>query len=96
MPAPAAPPLSCEFRNTATLRSTIPRKPTISVAQAAERLGIPSRTIYEWCRLGKFPHIRLGTRRILILQSTVDMLLAPGTPAPGVIARVAAGGGDPW
>jgi len=38
----------------------------------------------------------VGPRRILILQSTVDGLLAPGTPAPGVIARVAATEGDPW
>jgi excisionase family DNA binding protein len=66
------------------------------VRQAAERLGVPSRTIYEWCRLGKFPHIRVGTRRILILQSTIDSLLTPGTPAPGVIARVAATESDPW
>jgi excisionase family DNA binding protein len=68
----------------------------LSVRQAADRLGVPIRTLYEWCRLGKFPHSRVGPRRILILQSTVDGLLAPGTPSPGVIARVAATEGDPW
>ena len=65
----------------------IPRKPTVTVAQAAVMLGIPKRTLYEWCRKGAFPHARLG-RRVVISRATVEGLLAPGVVPPAIVARV--------
>jgi excisionase family DNA binding protein len=63
------------------------QKPMLSVARAAEMLGIPKRTLYEWCRTGKFPHLRLG-RKVLVSRETVEGLLAPGVVPSSIVARV--------
>jgi len=69
------------------------RKPTLTVPQAADMLGLPRRTLYDWCRKGAFPHIRLG-RRVLVSRETVEALLAPGVVAPHVLRRL--GSELPW
>ena len=37
----------------------------ISVAEAAKRLGISTRTAYEWVRRADFPAFRIGNRVIV-------------------------------
>jgi excisionase family DNA binding protein len=63
------------------------RKPTLTVPQAADMLGLPRRTLYDWCRKGAFPHIRLG-RKVLVSRETVEGLLAPGVVPSSIVARV--------
>jgi excisionase family DNA binding protein len=58
------------------------RKPTLSVPQAAKQLGLPVRTLYHYCKIGEFPHVRLS-RRILIMQEAVDAALARGDGPTG-------------
>jgi excisionase family DNA binding protein len=58
-----------------------PNTQVYSVAEAAEVLGVPSRTIYGQVARGELPHIRLSGR-ILILRSVIVGILATGLPAP--------------
>jgi len=52
-------------------------RPTISVPDAAKLLGIPKRTLYDYCQQDVVPHIRV-VRKILLLRSTVDAWMREG------------------
>lgn len=54
----------------------------LTVQQAAERSGIPVRTLYRMVEQGKLPHTRVGTGRgsIRIKPATLDRLLEPEAP----------------
>ena len=57
---------------------------TVSVAEAAEILGVSRMALYQAVWGGKFPHIRVG-RRILISTAKLDELLGcdpSDTPSP--------------
>ena len=44
-------------------------RPTVSIQQAADRLGVSRRTVYNWLRLGKLEAKRIGngrTQRVLL------------------------------
>jgi excisionase family DNA binding protein len=60
-----------------TQRELFPRA-TLTVAQAAEILGIPRRTLYAYVAKGEVPGVHIGRRKILILKATVDQLLTKG------------------
>lgn len=53
-------------------------KPTISVPEAARRLGVCPASAYSYAKQGLLPHIRLG-RRILVLRSGIERLLSEGS-----------------
>ena len=52
-------------------------RPTLSVPDAAELLGIPKRTLYDYCQQGVIPHIKVQ-RKVLLLRATVDAWLREG------------------
>jgi excisionase family DNA binding protein len=64
-----------------TQRELFPRA-TLTVAQAAEILGIPRRTFYLYVAQGIIPCVHVGRRKILILRETIDRLLATGAFRP--------------
>jgi excisionase family DNA binding protein len=65
-------------------KTTLPRA-TYTVAEAAAVLGIPRRTLYVYIAQGVVPAVHIGRRKLLILQGTIEQLLAagafPGPPA---------------
>jgi excisionase family DNA binding protein len=60
---------------------TLPRV-TYSVAEAAAILGIPRRSLYIYIAQGAVPCVHIGRRKLLILKSTIDTLLARGAFSP--------------
>jgi excisionase family DNA binding protein len=54
---------------------------TMTVPEAAERLGIGRNTAYQAAEHGELPTIRVGGR-VLVLRSVLDDLLA-GRTSPG-------------
>lgn len=52
-------------------------KLTISITEAAERLGISRNLAYEAARRGDIPTIKIG-KRLLVPITTLDRLLANG------------------
>ena len=48
-------------------------------ADVAAQLGQKTPTIWNWCRSGKLPHIRLSARNFRIRQSDLDQFLAART-----------------
>jgi excisionase family DNA binding protein len=65
--------------------------PTVTVAQAAETLGISRGTAYAAVRTGELPSIRVGRRllvptaalrQLLHLDRAAEGVLDPGTPTP--------------
>lgn len=50
------------------------KRVTLSVAEAAELLGISRGTAYEYARTGQLPAVRLG-RRLVIPKCRFDELL---------------------
>ena len=65
----------------ANLPLTLPRA-TYTVAQAAAILGIPRRSLYIYIAQGVVPAVHVGRRKLLILKSTIDQLLATGAYSP--------------
>lgn len=45
-------------------------------SDVAERLGIKTPTVWNWCRAGKLPHIRLSARSFRIRQTDLEAFLA--------------------
>lgn len=52
-------------------------RPTVSVPEAAVLLGIPKRTLYDYCQKDMIPHIKV-VRKVLLLRKTVDAWLRQG------------------
>jgi excisionase family DNA binding protein len=50
---------------------------TLSVTQAAEKLGVSRNLAYEAIKAGQIPHIRIG-RRILVPEAALERLLSGG------------------
>jgi excisionase family DNA binding protein len=63
---------------SASLRRPTPARATYTVPQAAEILGMPLRTLYAYAARGLVPSVHIGTRKVVILNETVDELLASG------------------
>lgn len=53
---------------------------TLTVPQAAKRLGIGRSAAYEGVRTGQIPTIRIG-KRIVVPVAALERLLAEGMPA---------------
>ena len=51
---------------------------TLSVAEAAKRLGVSATLLYRQCSEGKFPCIRIGVR-VLISKAVLEEVLNSGT-----------------
>lgn len=47
----------------------------LSIAVAAERLGVSHHTLRAWLRQRRLEHVRLG-RRVLVSQEAVDRFIA--------------------
>jgi len=47
--------------------------PPLTIGQAAERLNISRRTVYDLCRSGKLPHYRIGIGRGTIRIAADDI-----------------------
>ncbi len=62
------------------LDRSAPQRLTLTVEEAAERLGISRTLAYEAVRRGEIPSIRIG-RRILVPASRLDDLLGGPEPA---------------
>jgi excisionase family DNA binding protein len=71
-------------------RELFPRA-TLTVAQAAEILGIPRRTFYLYVAQGIIPCVHVGRRKILILRETIDQLLSTGAYPAGAEATTPEG-----
>ena len=52
-------------------------RPTYSVPEAAKLLGIPKRTLYDYCQKDMIPHVKV-VRKVLLLRKTVDAWLRAG------------------
>ena len=50
----------------------------LRVAQAAELLGIPERTVYLWCQDGRLPVVRVG-RVVRIPRHALEEWIARNT-----------------
>ncbi|MFO0845494.1 MAG: helix-turn-helix domain-containing protein [Gemmataceae bacterium] len=52
----------------------------LTVAQAAERIGVSDSLIYEWCGAGLLPHYRFGRPgkrgKVMIEEADLDRFLA--------------------
>ena len=54
-------------------RETItPEQEYLTTEQAAAVLGVPLRSIWDYCRNGTLPHFRLSKKRILIKREWID------------------------
>jgi excisionase family DNA binding protein len=71
------------LRAEAGISIGVPLEPTgaelLTVAEAAEFLGIGRSAAYEAARRGEIPSLRLG-RRVLIPQRALSLLLGEGQP----------------
>lgn len=57
--------------HTATAAEADNNEQLITVAQAAEMLGIISQTVYEWIKAGKIPSITIGSRSVRLKRGDV-------------------------
>ncbi len=55
---------------------------TMSIGEAAQRLGVGRSTLYEAANRGELPVLRIGRRRV-VRCATVDRLLEDKAPADG-------------
>ena len=53
-----------------------------SVQEASELIGLSKDMIYELCRRGEFPHIRVGNRKIIIPKRRLEAWLDGGILPP--------------
>ena len=44
---------------------------TLTVKEAAPRLGVSARALYEWCERGLIPHVKVG-HRVLIPVAALE------------------------
>lgn len=58
------------------------RRATVTLAEAAQVLGISRSTAYELARTGELPVLRLG-RRLVISKRALDRLLEGEAPSAG-------------
>lgn len=58
------------------------RRATVTLAEAAQVLGISRSTAYELARTGELPVLRLG-RRLVISKRALQRLLDGGEPGTG-------------
>ena len=72
-------PLHKPFAATLLLGSPS-REPLLTVRDAAARLGVCTRTVYELCEHGKLPHVRIGNA-IRIAPAELDAFVAASRPA---------------
>jgi len=65
----------------AAMFHALPERPTLTVREAADILGVNVKTLYAEITAGRFPAIRLG-RAIRISRSVVASSLEQGCVAP--------------
>lgn len=63
-------------------QSSLPA-PDLTIAQAAEHLGVCTRTVRRWIAAGDLPARRLGSKMIRIRPSDLDKLGSPLRPSEG-------------
>ncbi|AZZ52814.1 helix-turn-helix domain-containing protein [Rathayibacter festucae] len=54
--------------------------PELTIAQAADRLGVSDKTVRRWIAAGTLPARRLGAKIIRIRSSDLDTLGSPLRP----------------
>ena len=64
----------------------------LTVAEIASELKLNQQTIRNWIDQGSLRAVRVGARRVRVLRSDLDRVLAEGATAPAVEDRA---GGDP-
>jgi excisionase family DNA binding protein len=52
----------------------------LSVAEAAQRLGVSPSTIWRWIDAQRLPAVRIGIRKIRIRDTDVEAMIAPARP----------------
>lgn len=57
----------------------MPERISYSVKEAAELTGLSEDAIYEACRRGEFPHVKVG-RRVLIPKKRFELWFNGGLP----------------
>jgi len=55
-----------------------PEQEYLTTEQAAAILGITRRFVYEYCKSGTLPHIKLSRQRTLIKRSAIEDMLITG------------------
>jgi excisionase family DNA binding protein len=50
----------------------------LSLQQVAQRLGVSTRTVRRWLRLGKLPHVRLPSGSVRVSVADLEQALAQG------------------
>lgn len=51
--------------------------------QVSEQLGLKPQRVYELCRQGILPHVRLGRQIRIVEEQLNEWLLNGGSPLPG-------------
>ena len=51
---------------------------TLTVPEAAERLGVSPRTAYDWTATGRLPHVRVG-HRVLVPVAALEQWVVDQT-----------------
>ena len=59
-----------------------PGSQTISVEEAARRLGIGRSLAYELARAGRLPVLHLGAKRMVVPEAALERLLSEGNAKP--------------
>ncbi len=55
--------------------------PLLTVKEAAQMLGVSTRTVYGWIKDGRIPSIRLGPKLLRVpLERLMDMMRENGPP----------------
>jgi len=49
---------------------------TLTVDQAAQRLGVSVQTVRRWIRLGRLPALRVGAKRVRVREVDLDRMVS--------------------
>jgi excisionase family DNA binding protein len=55
----------------------------LTVAEVAERLKLNPQTVRNWIDRGELAAVRLGSRRVRVLESELERFIAESSPAQG-------------
>ena len=67
---------------TAAAGARVSERLAFTVAEVAELTGLSTDRIYELCRRGEFPHVRIGERQILVPRRKLEQWLQGGDTSP--------------
>ena len=81
--------LADALQSTLDQRQPDPATPSaLTIAQAAERLGMSSATVYKMCQSGQLKSFRVGRARRIPLEAVKDLENASGARPPARLPEV--------